>query len=206
MSRVLVVYTTTLGNTGRMARSVADGARSVPGAEVTLREATAATSADARACDALILGSPVRHRSADARVKGFIERVIEQLWLTDELVGKVGACFTVGGGYGDCASGAELTQAGLCAALTGAGMLFVPLPKTTPGYGAAGTQWGPHGRSGAADMTPTPLSDDMLAAAYHHGANVARIAAALRGQPELFARGNVAPDAELLRKFQQPTG
>lgn len=96
MTNILVVYTSTLGNTHKMAEAIADGARSVAATSVILREATAATKEEVRACDALLLGTPIRHRSADARVKQFIENTIEVLWLTDELVGKVGGVFSVG--------------------------------------------------------------------------------------------------------------
>jgi NAD(P)H dehydrogenase (quinone) len=199
-TRVIVVYASTWGNTRRMAESVTEGAASVPNTEVVLKEADDAMREDGLAADALIVGSPVRHRSADARVKAFVERVLETLWLSDRMIGKVGAVFTVGGGYGDAGAGCELTQLGLLAAMAANGMLVVPLPKTTPGFGAAGTHWGPHGRSGGPAMEPVGVTDAMLLAAYHHGANVARVAACVRGK-DLFAVGNVAPSPELARQF-----
>lgn len=113
MTTVLIVYTTSLGNTQQMAKAIADGARSVAKTNVYLKAAHDATKDDVRSCDGLIIGSPVRHRTADSRIKKFIEDVCEQLWLTDEMVGKVGGVFTVGGGYGDCGSGCELAQLGL---------------------------------------------------------------------------------------------
>ena len=67
-TNILVVYTSTLGNTQRMAEAVVDGARSVDATTVILREATEATKEEVRVCDALLLGTPLRHRSADARV------------------------------------------------------------------------------------------------------------------------------------------
>jgi NAD(P)H dehydrogenase (quinone) len=113
MTKVLIVHTSSFGNTKRMAEAVADGVSSVEGAEVVFKEASEATADDVRVADAIIMGSPVRHRTADARVKKFIEDVCEKLWLTDEMVGKVGGVFTVGGGYGDCGAGSELAQLGL---------------------------------------------------------------------------------------------
>lgn len=199
-TNVLVVYTSSLGNTRKMAEAVADGARSVNGVEVVLREATVATREEVRNCDALLLGTPLRHRSADSRIKKFIEETIEILWLSDELVGKVGGVFSVGGGYGDAGAGVEIAQLGLLAAFAGAGMIMVPLPKTTPSAGVAGSHWGAHGRSGGPNMEPVGVSVEMLHCAYHHGANVARVAAALRGK-DLLARGNVAPSPELLALF-----
>ena len=201
MTNVLVVYTSTMGNTRKMAGAVADGARSVEGAEVVLREATEATKDEVRDCDALLLGTPMRHRSADARVKKFIEDTIEVLWLRDELVGKVGGVFSVGGGYGNTGAGVEIAQLGMLAALAGAGMILVSLPKTTPGAEVAGSHWGPHGRSGGSGMEPVGITDEMMLAGWHHGANVARVAAVLKGQ-DLLAKGNVAPSEEVQAMFQ----
>lgn len=116
MTNVLIIYTTTSGNTQQMATAIASGAQSVKDTQVSLKEAHEATKDDVRACNALILGSPVRHRTADSRIKKFIEDVCEQLWLTDEMVGKVGGVFTVGGGYGDCGAGCELAQLGMLGA------------------------------------------------------------------------------------------
>lgn len=120
---ILVVYTSTLGNTQKMAEAVADGARSLASTTVVLREATEATREEVRMCEALLLGTPLRHRSADARIKQFIENTIEILWLTDDLVGKVGGVFSVGGGYGNAGAGVEIAQLGLLAAMAAAGMI-----------------------------------------------------------------------------------
>ena len=200
MTKVLIIYTTSTGNTKKMAEAVANGARSVEGAEVVLKEATEATQDDARSSDAIIMGSPMRHRTADARVKKFIEDVCEQLWLSDEMVGKVGGVFTVGGGYGDMGAGCELAQLGMLGAFAACGMIIVTLPKTTPGFGVAGMHWGPNGRSGGANMEPVGISQEMMQAGYHHGANIARVAKALQGK-DLLARGNVAPPPEVLEMF-----
>lgn len=202
MTNILIVYVTSLGNTKRMAEAVVEGARSVDDTTVVLKEATEATKDDARWCDAIILGSPMRHRTADARVKQFIENVCEQLWLTDEMVGKVGGVFTVGGGYGDMGAGCELAQLGMLAAFAANGMILVTLPKTTPGFQVAGMHWGPNGRSGGPKMEPVGITDEMIKAGYHHGANIARVAAALKGK-DLLAKGNVAPSKEILQMFAQ---
>lgn len=136
MAKILIVYTTSIGNTKKMAEAVADGARSVEAA-VTLKSSDEATIEDVKACNALILGSPIRHRTADARIKKFIEDTLEQLWLTDEVVGKVGGVFSVGGGYGNMGAGCELAQLGMLSAMAACGMILVTLPKTTPGFEVA---------------------------------------------------------------------
>ena len=184
-----------------MAQSVVDGVCSVPGAEVVLREALEANKDDVRTCDALIVGSPVRHRSGAVRIKTFIENVCEYLWLTDEMVGKVGGVFTVGGGYGDCGAGSELAQLGILAAMAAGGMILVTLPKCTPGFRSAGMHWGPHGRSGGPRMEPFGVTDEMRLAAWHHGANIARFTRELAGKA-LFASGNIDPAPEMLHAIQ----
>lgn len=215
MTEVLIVYATTTGNTAKMADAIGRGARSVAGAEVTLLEAAEAVKDDAaierakqllRSSGAIVLGTPMRHRSADSRIKKFIEETIEVLWLTDELVGKVGGVFSVGGGYGNTGAGVEIAQLGILAAFAGAGMILVSLPKTTPGASVAGSHWGAHGRSGdEREMRPVGVSQEMLECAFHHGANIARIAAELVGK-DLLAKGNVAPPKEVLEMFQKPAG
>lgn len=210
MTKVLIVYTTTNGNTKKMAEAIADGARSVEGTEVTVRESAEAMKDAAaverlkdetRRADAILMGTPMRHRSADSRVKKFIEDVIEELWLMDEMVGKVGGVFSVGGGYGNTGAGVEIAQLGMLAAMAGVGMILVTLPKTTPGAEAAGSHWGPHGRSGGPGMEPVGITEEMVTCGFHHGANVVRVAAALEGK-DLLARGNVAPTQEVMTMFQ----
>ncbi len=204
MTDILLVFTTDLGSTRAMAESVAAGVRSVP--DVTLRvlellTGDEGTPDDVRRADGLLMGSPVKHRNMHHRVKKFVERLYEQLWLTDEMVGKVGGVFTVGGGHGDAGAGCELAMLGMHAALAASGCVIVPFPKCSPGADAAGLHWGPAGRTGGPKMEPHPLTADMLLAGYHHGANVARVAEALKGK-DLFARGNVAPTPEVLALFQ----
>jgi NAD(P)H dehydrogenase (quinone) len=200
MTKILIVYTPSFGNTKRMAEAITDGARSVDSTEVIYKEASEATADDVRAANATVMGSPVRYRTTDARVKKFIEDVCEKLWLTDEMVGKVGGVFTVGGGYGDCGAGSELAQLGLLVAFAAAGMILVTQPKTTPGFQVAGMHWRPHDRSGGSQMEPVGITDEMMLKGWHHGANVARVAATLRDRV-LLAKGNISPSPEVLAMF-----
>lgn len=93
VTKVLIVYTVSTGNTEKMAQAVADGAKSVAEVEGLLKDAAEATNDNARWCDAIILGSPMRHRTADARIKKFVKEVCEQLQLADEMLGKVGGMY-----------------------------------------------------------------------------------------------------------------
>ncbi len=187
MTKVLVIYATSYGSTKKMAQAIASGAQSVAGTEVVVKTAEEVTAEDMTSSDAVIVGSPVHMGSPDWRVKKFIDEVCGKLWMQDSMIGKVGAVFASGGGFGSAGGGCEVTMLALLNNLAELGMILVPLPKNTPGYPQGGLQWAPYGRAHSEDGTPTGLSDERTEAAKHHGANVARIAAVLKGH-ELFAK------------------
>jgi NAD(P)H dehydrogenase (quinone) len=58
MGKVLVLFDSASGNTAKMAQLVAEGAASIPGVEVRLRQVEEATPEDVLWCDGLALGSP----------------------------------------------------------------------------------------------------------------------------------------------------
>lgn len=204
-ARILLVYTTDTNSTRQLAESVAAGVRTVDGVQLTVRLLETGTEVqpkDMAPFDALIIGTPTRHRNMHHRVKIFIERVIEALWIGDGMVGMVGGVFSVGGGHGDVGAGAEQCMLGLLAAMAANGMVIVPLPKTTPGADHAGCHWGPVGRSGGPKLEPMWITEDALQAGFHHGANIARATKALKPYRDtLFAKGNQTPSPELLAAF-----
>lgn len=91
--KVLVVYHSRTGNTEKMAQAVADGARSA-GAEVTVKKAVDATSADLKAVDGIIIGSPTYYGQMAAEVKQLFDRSSD---VRGQLENKVGAAFTSSG-------------------------------------------------------------------------------------------------------------
>ena len=97
------------------------------------------------------------------------------------MLGKVGAVFASGCGYGGAGGGCELTMLGLLNNIAELGMIIVPLPKSTPGYAAGGLEWGPYGRAHDENLYRVGLSDPQLVAAEHHGRHVSRVAHALKG-------------------------
>ena len=202
--RVMVVYTTDSNTTRRVAERVVAGVNSVAEADARLLVTGHEVShEDVLACDALIMGSPVRHRSMHHRLKVFVEQVLEQLWLEDAMVGMVGATFSVGGGHGDAGAGSELCHLSMSAAMAANGLILVPLPKSTPGADHACLHWGPAVRTGGPKLEAIWPTASALDCAYHHGANVARVASAIKAaDAPLFASGNVAPTPELLAAFK----
>lgn len=186
MTKILVIYATDYGNTEKMARAIVSGASSVPDTDVTLKKVEEVIAGDLEGSDGIILGTPVHMGSPDWRIKKFIDTLCGGMWLKDRLVGKAGAVFATGSGYGGGGGGCELTMLALLTNFAELGMILVPLPRRTPGYPAGGLQWGPYGRSAGVNMEQDGIREESLEAARHHGANVARIAGLAKGQ-RLFA-------------------
>jgi NAD(P)H dehydrogenase (quinone) len=151
-----------------------------------MKPAEEVTAEDMLAADAVIAGTPVHMGSMDWRIKKFIDTVCGGLWMENKMEGKVAAVFATGSGFGNTGGGAELTLLSMINNFVELGMIFVPLPKSTPGYPVGGLQWGPYGRSAGVNLEQTGVADDSLEAARHHGAHVARVAALVKGK-DLFA-------------------
>jgi NAD(P)H dehydrogenase (quinone) len=155
-----------------MGEAFADGAREA-GAEAALVAAEEADPAEARACDALVLGSGVHMAGPESSMRAFLER-LAPLWLEGALVGKVGAAFATAGTGGR--GGAELTLISLWASLAEHGLLLVPMHNRQPHYAEAGCHWGPvawtQPRGGVAGPTA-----EHLEAARAHGRRVVECAA-----------------------------
>lgn len=181
MINVLVVYATDYQNTLKMAQAVAEGVQSVPDCKAILKAAEGAKFEDLVAADAVVLGSPVHMGSADWRVKKFIDSCCSAAWMKDAMIGKVGAVFATGSGFGNAGGGCEIMMLGLLNNLAELGLIIIPLPKCTPGYATGGLQWGPYGRSANPKMEPVGVNEDMLGVARHHGIHIARAAKALKG-------------------------
>lgn len=182
MSKVLIVYATDYGHTQTCAEALARGVESAGGTAM-LRAAGDATGDDVRAADALVLGSPSHMGSPDWKIKRFIDEHCSGLWMNNDGIGKVGAVFGTGSGYGNAGGGIELTLLALLNNLAELGMLLVPLPKNTTHYADGGLQWGPYARVHTADtMEPIEVSDAQQAVLTVHGANIARVADRVAGQ------------------------
>ncbi len=181
MVKVLIVYASDHGSVEKMANAVSEGVKTVPDCDAVIKKAEEAKMEDLLSCDALVLGSPVHMGSIDWRVKKFIDTVCSGAWMQDKTLGKVGAVFASGAGYGGGGGGCELTMLALLNNIAELGLIMVPLPKSTPGYPSAGLQWGPYGRAHAEDLSPKGLSDDQLISSHHHGKHIARVAKAVKG-------------------------
>ena len=201
---LLIVFDTRYGNTHRLALAVAEGAKSVAGAEVKLTRPSdtgtegippdaderrkrayqafvnlpEATTDDLLWADAVILGSPTRFGNMTAPLKGLVDSTVG-IWVQGGLVGKVGACFT---STASMHGGQETTLVSMMFPMFHHGMVIVGIPyseqrlvTTTRG----GTPYGASSVSGpAADQGP---NEDELELASALGKRVAEVTAKLRG-------------------------
>jgi NAD(P)H dehydrogenase (quinone) len=120
---VLVLYDSRGGLTEELAQSVADGVRSVAGAQLSLRRLDDASPDELQTVDALIVGSP-NWSGITGKLKNWFDQSGD-LWETGELAGKPGAAFAAGWSP---SGGLEATLLQLLHLLLAHGMVIVGLP------------------------------------------------------------------------------
>ena len=200
--KVLIVYYSLYGHTHRMAEAIAEGVRTVEGAEVELRrvpetlppdviEKMGAAEAqktltsvptasvdDLVSADAIIFGTPTRFGNMCGQMRQFLDAT-GSLWAKDALVGKVSSVFT---STGTQHGGQESTILSFHITLLHHGMIIVGLPYSFKGQMTVDEMSGgsPYGASTIAAPTGARMpSDNELEAARYQGAHVASIAAKL---------------------------
>ena len=92
MAKILILYYSRTGNTEKMARAVADGAKSIPATEVELNYYV--PEEDVASYDAVLVGTSTYHHDMPGTIKNYFEEVAVK---NVNLKGKVGAAF---GSYG----------------------------------------------------------------------------------------------------------
>ena len=125
MARILLLFDSRGGLTEHLAEAIAEGVRSVDGADLSYRRIDEAEQRELLECDALIVGSP-NWSGMTGKLKEWFD-YIGDLWESGELAGKPGACFTAGWSR---SGGIEATLLQLVHLLLSHGMLLVGLPWT----------------------------------------------------------------------------
>lgn len=202
--KVQVVFYSMYGHVYRMAEAVAEGAREVPGVEVTLLQvpelvpeealeksgAAAARKAFGKIpfakpegladADAVIFGTPTRFGNMCAQMRNFLDQT-GGLWMKGSLVGKVGSVFT---STATQHGGQETTITSFHSTLLHHGMVIVGVPYAEARLMIMSEISGgtPYGAStlAAPDGSRTP-SENELAIARYQGRHVAQITAKLKG-------------------------
>ena len=201
---IQVVFYSMYGHVYRMAEAIAEGARQVPGANVTLWQvpelmneealvksgAKVARTAFANIpvaqpqqlaeADAIIFGTPTRFGMMCAQMRNFLDQT-GGLWAKGALIGKIGSVF---GSTGTQHGGQETTLTSFHATLLHHGMIVVGLPYSAQELVnmseiTGGTPYGATTMAGP-DGSRQPTANE-LAAARFQGKHVAGIAARLKG-------------------------
>jgi NAD(P)H dehydrogenase (quinone) len=197
MSKILVLYYSMYGHIETMSAAIAEGARSVEGAEVTVKRVPELMSPESAAkhgakldqsaplaspqelgdYDAIIFGTPTRFGNMAAQMRNFLDQT-GGLWVRGALVGKLGSVFTSTGTGG----GNESTIMSFVTTLIHHGMIYVGLPYACPELTdisalKGGSPWGA-GTIAGADGSRQPSANE-LGQARFQGRHVAAIASRL---------------------------
>ncbi len=198
MTKVLVLYYSTYGHVEKLAGAIAEGARSVADATVTVKRvpelmppdvarkagakldqtAPIASPKELGDYDAILFGTPTRFGNMAAQMRNFLDQT-GSLWLQGTLVGKVASVFASTGTGG----GNESTILTFIPTLLHHGMIYVGLPYTCPELTDVSEARGgsPYGAATIAgpDGSRQP-SEKELAMARFQGRHVAGVAARLK--------------------------
>jgi NAD(P)H dehydrogenase (quinone) len=200
--KVQVIFYSMYGHVHRMAEAIVEGAKQVPGTEVSLYQvpelipddvlekygAKAAKAALTKIpvakveqlsdAHAIIFGTPTRFGNMAAQMRNFLDQT-GQLWMKGALVGKVGSVFA---STGTQHGGQETTITSFHSTLLHQGMVIVGVPYTESGLMnmaeiSGGTPYGATTLAGA-DGSRQPTENELKIARYQ-GKHVAEIAGKL---------------------------
>ena len=199
MAKVLVLYYGAYGHVETLAQAVVEGAKSVAGAEVTLKRvpelfteeqakarhqrtdylAPEATPGELKEYDAIIFGTATRYGMMAASMKHFLDQT-GMLWLTNAMVGKIASVFTSANSQH---GGQDAAILNFQTCVQHLGMIIVPIGYGGPGINQMDEISGgsPYGASIVAGSTQQPkaVSENEKAVARYQGKYVAETADAL---------------------------
>lgn len=200
--KIQVIFYSMYGHVHRLAEAVAQGARGVSGAEVTLYqvpelvpeaalERTGAKQARSAfghipvaepsvmaGADAIIFGSPTRFGNMTAQMRNFLDQT-GQMWAKGTLIGKVGSVFT---STATQHGGSETTITSFHTTLLHHGMIIVGVPYSCQELMNMNeiTGGSPYGAATIAGSDGSRLpSENELAIARFQGRHVAEVTAKL---------------------------
>jgi NAD(P)H dehydrogenase (quinone) len=201
MTKVLVLYYSMYGHIEKMAEAIAEGARMVDGAEVTIKRVAEILPEDkARAMgvkldqkapiaateelgnyDAILFGTPTRFGNMAAQMRNFLDQT-GKLWMDGALIGKVASVFT---STATQHGGQETTITSFHTTLLHHGMVIVGVPYSCKGLSLMSEISGgsPYGASTLAgpDGQRMPSANELDIARFQ-GEHVAQIAKRLAAQ------------------------
>ncbi|MCC7046212.1 MAG: NAD(P)H:quinone oxidoreductase [Alphaproteobacteria bacterium] len=200
MAKILIVYYSSYGHIETMAGAVAEGARGVDGATVTVKRVAELVPAESLArhgfkidqaapiaqpseladYDAVIFGTPTRFGNMAAQMRNFLDQT-GGLWAKGALVGKIGSVFA---STGTQHGGQETTITSFHTTLLHHGMVIVGVPYACAGLTnisevSGGSPYGATTLAGG-DGKRQPTANELDIARFQ-GRHVAEIAKKLFG-------------------------
>lgn len=200
--KILVVYYSMYGNTFELAKTVVDGAKSVEGFEVVLKqvpellpkeliegnesvkaakerqkEVPIATIPELADYDAIIWGTPTRYGNMCSQMKNFIDQT-SSLWLKGQLENKITGVFV---STASLHGGQETTILSFLPPLIHLGMIIVGVPYSVPelvSTNSGGSPYGPGHIAGA--NADKPLTDDEAKIGFALGKRIAEFTKKLK--------------------------
>ena len=199
MPRVLVLYYSSYGHIEAMAYAQAEGAKRIPGAQVTVKRvretcpddvaqsagfkldqpAPMATPDELDQYDLIVFGTPTRFGNMAAQMRNFLDQT-GPLWARGALVGKLGSVFcSTASQHG----GQETTITSFHSTLLHHGMIIVGLPYTFKDLATmreitGGTPYGASCVTGAGSESRMPTKLELEMCRYQ-GEHVTRISSRL---------------------------
>ena len=139
-NKILVLFDSQSGNTGKMAQFVAEGARIIPETEVRCMSIDEAKAEDVVWCDGIAVGSPTNMGILSWKMKRFWDEVMMDKWM--EVDGRIGCAFSSAGGWG---GGMEMACQSILTVLINFGFLTFGVTDyagelLTAHYGAVGAR------------------------------------------------------------------
>jgi NAD(P)H dehydrogenase (quinone) len=171
-ARILVAYYSLTGNTEKMARGVAEGARRVGRVVTLVKPVGDVSQQDLQAADGIILGCPTYYANIPGKMKVALD---DWSWkMKVDLTDKLGGAFATGGGQ---VGGKEHVVISLLLFMLSNRMLVAgPLygnPKT-------GSTWGEPGAAAMTGPLDPGVSEQELDGARRLGERIATLAARLK--------------------------
>lgn len=195
--KILVIYYSMYGNTFELAKTIVEGAKSVEGVEVDLKQVAdllpkeliennpdikaakekqkdipIANVSDLVSYDAIIWGTPTRFGNMCSQMKNFIDQA-GHIWLEGKLEGKITGVFT---STGSLHGGQETTILTFLAPLIHLGMIFVGVPYSVPELQTTKAGGSPYGPAHVAGPNSNlPLTGDEAKIGFAFGKRIAEI-------------------------------
>ncbi len=203
--KVLVVFYSMYGNTGKLAKAVAEGARQVENVDVSLRQVEElvpkeiieanermkrvkeeladipiATNKDLVEAEGIVFGTPTRYGNMSAQMKQFIDNT-GRLWAEGKLINKVAGVFT---STSTLHGGQETTIITSMIPLLHLGMIIVGIPYSEQRLFSLETGGGsPYGASSVTGPNANrPPTENDLEIAKTLGRRVAEVAKKIAGK------------------------